>query len=118
MQAVTFSGAPGVFSSEKWRDLLESFGDVRMFCVSSVGETGYCLYEQKKCAVAAAETLHESLFEGNEVSFQLCDLEEMEMVVKLSDPRLKNVSLADPKSAAEMFSVTQTQPPIYWRQRC
>ena len=117
MQAVTFSGAAGAFGSEKWRDLLESFGHVRMLCVASAGETGYCLYEEKRFAVAAAEALHESQFEGHVVSFQLCDLEEMDMAVQLSDPRLKSVALNEPKSAGALFSVTETQPPLYWRPR-
>lgn len=115
MQAVTFTSEPGTFQTVEWKRILEGFGHVELVCVSSAGDTGYALFSSVQGAASAAEHLHETQWNGNTITFELCDPIEMTMAVKLSSSQLKDVDLLDPSTGGSLFRVTRTEPPLYWK---
>jgi hypothetical protein len=120
VQAVTFSSHAVAIVSETWIQMLSQFGYLSFSAIASDGLSGYALYDSRDSALAAAEALHESKYPpdtDNEISFQLCDLEELELRVQLGNPGLQSVRISAPETGASLFRVTSTQPPIVWRPR-
>jgi hypothetical protein len=119
-QAVTFSSSVIPFNSMQWQKVLNRFGYVCFYAVSAEDLSGYAIFDNTASATAAAEQFNEKQYppgSGNEISFQLCDLEELDLRVQLADPRIGQVKVSQPESAASLFEVTQTAPPIYWKRR-
>lgn len=115
MQAVLFSGPEGTFDRAGWKTALEKFGDIYLISVTGSAGSGYAMFHERRAALAAAEAFHNGVFEGNNVTLELCDAEEMQMAFQLSDPRLSCVELSEPATAGNVFSITETQPPLFWR---
>jgi hypothetical protein len=120
VQAVAFTSAAIRFDDMKWQDVLSRFGYVCFYSVTEDDQSGYALYQSREAAITAAENLHETSYppgSDNEIRFELCDLEELELLVQLAVREMNSVRVSEPESGAVLFHVTQTQPPIYWTPR-
>jgi hypothetical protein len=119
-QAVTFSSRSLPIASETWLQHLSQFGYVSFSAIDSDGLSGYAVYENRSSALSAAEALHDAKVPSgtdNEINFQLCDIEELELRVQLGNPQLQTVKISVPESGASLFRMTSVQPPIFWRPR-
>jgi hypothetical protein len=120
VQAVTFSSSAIRFDDMNWREVLNRFGYVCFYCVTADDQSGYALYVSRGAAITAAENLHEARYppgSDNDIRFELCDTEELELRVQLAVPQLQQVRVSEPESGAALFHATQTQPPVYWKPR-
>ncbi|EAY08877.1 hypothetical protein TVAG_051120 [Trichomonas vaginalis G3] len=118
--AFSFSGLPKEYSLDALKSLFASQGDIRTMIISASHENGYVIYQTEAQLQRAFNELNRMEFppgSGYCLNMIKCSIEEINFYIRLSDSSYSRIDLNEPQTSSDLYNVTRTEPPVFWREK-